>query len=420
MHTEAQNYRDRIEELQRRIEEGWGDEEELARAFVDYAEYIDNDQTSGLRDSPVELCSRSLEIYKRLYPRPIHYTSDAAKNIARIARMYVKNEQFIDASALYESLLEYDRPVYSCEAAGFIIRLASSKKEAGMTVEAEKLYCKALSLFSGNTYGDSQEVRLGKATALTNLARIHQSAGDAAAAEKEYRESLSIYRGMDRPRYAVGVALTLNDLANLHIQQKNMKEAEKELREELAIYRGLAEKNPEIYDKEIAKITMRMRSMDMQVPSQDYGVEERAVKPAAAAKQANFVKLTRCERAKQPGVYDIEPYSLCKLVDALSTGEVIKYYDLAILFNHFGVGSPLTISRFAKFLSEKLSAKDRRDLFGRVTLDSYDDLRSHFKQSETLRDKDAAADEFKRYLLDHYDFDGKAFTRKAGSKYINV
>lgn len=134
----------------------------------------------------------------------------------------------------------------------------------------------------------------------------------------------------------------------------------------------------------------------------------------------NFVKLTRVTRKDNPEIYDIEPYSLCKLVDALSGGNVLTYIDHAILFNHFGIGINNTLIRFAKYLLKRLNDKNRQDIFGKIRLQSVDDFKNYFAKAGKLYHKEYAEAEVKRYMTDNFNFNGKAFTRKAESRYINI
>ncbi len=133
-----------------------------------------------------------------------------------------------------------------------------------------------------------------------------------------------------------------------------------------------------------------------------------------------FVKLTRVTRKDNPEIFDIEPYSLCKLVDALSGGNVLTHIDHAILFNHFGIGINNTLIRFAKHLLKRLDDKNRQAVFGKVRLQSVDDFKSYFAKAGKLYHKEYAEAEVKRYMTEKFDFDGKAFTRKEESKYINI
>ncbi len=114
-------------------------------------------------------------------------------------------------------------------------------------------------------------------------------------------------------------------------------------------------------------------------------------------------------------MYDVEPYSLCKLVDALSGGEVLKYLDLAILFGHWGLGCNKTVSDFVQFINTKLDVASKESIFGKVRLDSLDDWNAYFTQGGDFYKRSYVQSEFERYLLDHYDFNGKAFTRKQDS-----
>ena len=43
--------------------------------------------------------------------------------------------------------------------------------------------------------------------------------------------------------------------------------------------------------------------------------------------EEKFVKLIRTPRTNNKEVYDVKPYSLFKLVDALSNGDILYYID---------------------------------------------------------------------------------------------
>lgn len=133
-----------------------------------------------------------------------------------------------------------------------------------------------------------------------------------------------------------------------------------------------------------------------------------------------FVKLIRTPRTKNKEVYDVKPYSLFKLVDALSNGDVLYYVDYSILFGKMGVGVRNTMVNISNYLISRLDANSRKQIFGNVTLESVDDFKSYFASAEIPYTMENTETELRQYISDNFDFDGTSLKRKITSHYINV
>ena len=136
--------------------------------------------------------------------------------------------------------------------------------------------------------------------------------------------------------------------------------------------------------------------------------------------EEKFVKLIRTPRKKNKEIYDIKPYSLFKLVDALSNGDVLYYVDYSILFGKMGVGVRNTMVNISKYLISRLDANSRKQIFGNVTLESVDDFKSYFASAEIPYTMEDTETELRQYISDNFDFDGTSLKRKITSHYINV
>lgn len=136
--------------------------------------------------------------------------------------------------------------------------------------------------------------------------------------------------------------------------------------------------------------------------------------------EEKFVKLTRTPRTSNKEVYDVKPYSIFKLVDALSNGDVLYYIDYCILFGKIGVGVRNTMVNISKYLIDRLDTNTRKQVFGNVKLETLDDFKLYFAEAEipyTMKDTEI---ELRQYIDDNFDFDGKSLKRKITSHYINV
>ena len=136
--------------------------------------------------------------------------------------------------------------------------------------------------------------------------------------------------------------------------------------------------------------------------------------------EEKFVKLIRTSRTKNKEVYDVKPYSIFKLVDALSNGDVLYYIDYCILFDKIGVGVRNTMVNISKYLISRLDTNARKQIFGNVKLETLDDFKQYFATAEipyTMKDTEI---ELRQYISDNFDFDGKSLKRKITSHYINV
>ena len=136
--------------------------------------------------------------------------------------------------------------------------------------------------------------------------------------------------------------------------------------------------------------------------------------------EEKFVKLTRTPRTKNKEIYDIKPYSLFKLVDALSNGDILYYIDYCILFNKMGVGVRNTMVNISKYLIGRLDAVSRKQVFGNIKLETLNDFKRYFATAEIPYTMKGTENDLRQYISDNFDFDGKSLKRKITSHYINV
>ena len=136
--------------------------------------------------------------------------------------------------------------------------------------------------------------------------------------------------------------------------------------------------------------------------------------------EQKFVKLIRTPRKKNKEIYDIKPYSLFKLVDALSNGDVLFYIDYRIIFGNIDIGISNTMVNISNYLISRMNTNSRKQVFGNVDLETLDDFKRYFATAEipyTLKNTEI---ELRQYINDNFDFDGKYLKRKITSHYINV
>jgi hypothetical protein len=136
--------------------------------------------------------------------------------------------------------------------------------------------------------------------------------------------------------------------------------------------------------------------------------------------EEKFVKLTRTPRTNNKEVYDVKPYSLFKLVDALSNGDVLYYIDYCILFSKMGVGVRNTMVNISKYLIGRLDPATLKQVFGNIKLETLNDFKRYFATAEIPYTMKGVEIELRQYISDNFDFDGNSLKRKITSHYINV
>lgn len=136
--------------------------------------------------------------------------------------------------------------------------------------------------------------------------------------------------------------------------------------------------------------------------------------------EEKFVKLTRTPRTNNKEVYDIKPYSLFKLVDALSNGDVLYYIDYSIIFNEMSIDVRNTMVNMSEYLISRLNTYERKQIFGNITLECLNDFKRYFATAEIPYTMKGTEIEFCQYINDNFYIDGKSLKRKITSHYINV
>ena len=139
----------------------------------------------------------------------------------------------------------------------------------------------------------------------------------------------------------------------------------------------------------------------------------------------DFVKLQRHARDAQNGIFEIDVYNLCKLVDALSNGNLLSYLDCFVVENiqcnkkGVGIGATLSIDKISKYLSNRLKPSDAQFIFGRVNLVSSKDYDYFFMRSRGY-DKENISKEIRRYLNDNFEIINGKLVRIPFKRFINV
>ena len=136
--------------------------------------------------------------------------------------------------------------------------------------------------------------------------------------------------------------------------------------------------------------------------------------------EEKFVKLARTPRTNNKEVYDIKPYSLFKLVDALSNGDVLYYIDYSIIFNDMSIDVRNTMVNMSEYLISRLNTNDRKRIFGSITLESLNDFKYYFATAEIPYTMKGTEIELRQYINDNFYIDDKSLKRKITSHYINV
>lgn len=127
----------------------------------------------------------------------------------------------------------------------------------------------------------------------------------------------------------------------------------------------------------------------------------------------NAVKLKRYKRKDGSGVYEIDAYNLCKLVDALSGGELPKYLELYVGKAMYHVDATLSIERMSRYLSTRLRPEHAKQIFGSIHLVSSRDYEHHFNMSQGF-DAINVSNSIRAYLKDYYMVVDSKFQRRQG------
>lgn len=136
-----------------------------------------------------------------------------------------------------------------------------------------------------------------------------------------------------------------------------------------------------------------------------------------------FLKLTRYKSMIDPevNVYDLDTWSLCKLVDGLSQGNFIQYSACKLENGDVVVDHKKTFKCFSYFLSETLDEKYTHNLFGDIYLHYPEDYDLYFAYNACINQEDCDAI-IKKFILYKYDITPDKeykFTRKENSLYKN-
>ncbi len=134
---------------------------------------------------------------------------------------------------LLELLVQTVKTTEGRTKAGGLHNLGVVLQSRGNYKEAEKYYRESLELKKG--LGDKQ----GIAASLHQLGMIQQDQGNYKEAEKYYRDSLELLKGLGDKQ---GIATSLHQLGMIQQLQGNYKEAEKYYRDSLELKKGLGDK----------------------------------------------------------------------------------------------------------------------------------------------------------------------------------
>ena len=102
--------------------------------------------------------------------------------------------------------------------------------------------------------------------------------------------------------------------------------------------------------------------------------------------EQKFVKLIRTPRKKNKEIYDIKPYSLFKLVDALSNGDVLFYIDYCIIFGNIDIDISNTMVNISNYLISRMNTNSRKQVFGNVDLETLDDFKRYLKSIKSCKE----------------------------------
>jgi hypothetical protein len=151
------------------------------------------------------------------------------------------------------------------------------------------------------------------------------------------------------------------------------------------------------------------------VNNNDYIMKTNIVKSS----DNKFVKLNRVPRSSDSSIYNVDPYSVFKLVDALSNGDILYYIECEVMSNTYEIGIRNSLVKMSSYLLQRLSSDHRRAIFGNVKLECIDDFNRYFGTCEFYTVKNSEY-QLRKYIDDNFNFDGKSFKRKMTSHYINV
>lgn len=221
-------------------------------------------------------------------------------------------KEWIKALRIRRKLAETNRDAYIADLAQTLNNLAALHTELTCYEEAEQEYQEALRIRRELVKTNRNAYIADLAQTLNHLAELHYSLTRYNEAEQECLEALEIYRELAKTNhdvYILYVASTLNNLAEQHRVLFRFKEAEQKYNEAIKIFRDLANTNREAYIGYVAKSLFNLALL-LQVD------EKRLDEARAAANEA----LGICKELanKYPQIWNKDVEDTQRLLDELN------------------------------------------------------------------------------------------------------
>ncbi len=212
-------------------------------------------------EEAVEEYSQAFRCYQDLYQS--ERCQDIAEALHELGEFLLKQGNGKKAEEALSLVLEIHRWLARDKPAkfdAFVARslndLAILHKGMNRLADAEREYDESLEIYR-RLVEDNPAQFANMAQLLNNLAILHKGMGRLADAEREYDESLEIRRRLakDNPaKFEENVAQSLNNLAILHTSMKLFSDAEREYTEAQKIFRRLAKDNPAKFKALVAQL----------------------------------------------------------------------------------------------------------------------------------------------------------------------
>lgn len=131
----------------------------------------------------------------------------------------------------------------------------------------------------------------------------------------------------------------------------------------------------------------------------------------------DFVKLIRNDSKIAPNSFDVEPFYICKLIDAFSNGKILEY--IGFTNNVSNIDTNKTLNIWADYLHRNLDTVQKHAIFGEVSLNTSQEFISHFKSNTDMYSVNNMLYSIKDYLNEHFTCENNKFKRKITSHYRN-
>lgn len=120
-----------------------------------------------------------------------------------------------------------------------------------------------------------------------------------------------------------------------------------------------------------------------------------------------YIRLNRTASEVSDKLYELDTTSLCRLTDALSKGNIMKY---VIMDSNQEPVSDKTLMSMCNYLNDTLNEREKMELFGTGFYDGHD-MYDYVSNSKAVHDANTH-DEIKTFIDGKYSLENNQYVRK--------